>query len=331
VHTLHRIANQLGSLKWRPYCLPNSVHHAKKGQERYMLAKVVKLGFLGLNSVNHAEMCDHYSRVIGLGSSLQTSNETCFSCGGDRMSFSLHRAERAGYRHIGLKVDAQVDLKDVLSRMKATGLPVELKSDLFDGIQSCLQIQDPDGFTIFLYQNAATSGKSYDGAGIVPDKLGHVALFVSDAQSSARFYTDVLGFRWSDWLADFFVFMRCNADHHTMNFLQAPKQCMYHVAFELHDLAHLGRSCDILARNKVRILWGPGRHGMGHNLFTYHRDPDGNVVEFIAELDRMSDEALGHFDPRPYHQDFPQKPKVWSRGDPFAVNSWGAPTPPDLR
>src|SRR5690606_29828248 len=115
--------------------------------------------------------------------------------------------------------------------------------------------------------------------------------FVKDAQESARFYTDVLGFRWSDWLEDFFVFMRCNADHHAMNFLSSERRGLYHVAFELKDFAHLGRSCDILAEHGQRILWGPGRHGMGHNIFNYHRDPDGNIVELFAELDRMSDES----------------------------------------
>ena len=35
----------------------------------------------------------------------------------------------------------------------------------------------------------------------------------------ADFYGKVLGFRISDWIGDFFVFMRCNADHHSVNFI----------------------------------------------------------------------------------------------------------------
>jgi hypothetical protein len=33
-------------------------------------------------------------------------------------------------------------------------------------------------------------------------------------------------------------------------------------------------------------------------------------------------EALGHFEPRPWHRDRPQKPKVWAK-DPTAANYWG--------
>ena len=63
---------------------------------------------------------------------------------------------------------------------------------------------------------------------------------------------------------------------------------------------------------------GPGRHGCGHNIFAYHRDPDGQIVELFGELDRMQ-EDLGYFEPRMWHRDRPQVPKVWP-ADPAASN-----------
>ena len=74
-------------------------------------------------------------------------------------------------------------------------------------------------------------------------------------------------------------------------------------------------------------IWGPGRHGIGHNLFAYHRSPNGLITELFAELDRMNDEDLGYFEPRPWHRDRPQRPKVWAK-DPNAANYWGL-TPPE--
>ena len=41
----------------------------------------------------------------------------------------------------------------------------------------------------------------------------------------------------------------------------------------------------------------------------------------------MKDEALNYFEPRPWHRDNPQRPKVWSK-DPSAANLWGV-MPPD--
>ena len=71
----------------------------------------------------------------------------------------------------------------------------------------------------------------------------------------------------------------------------------------------------------------PGRHGIGHNLFSYHRSPNGLITELFAELDQMKDESLGYFEPRPWHRDNPQRPKTWPK-TPEAANLWG-PMPPD--
>jgi hypothetical protein len=65
--------------------------------------------------------------------------------------------------------------------------------------------------------------------------------------------------------------------------------------------------------NDIHLVWGPGRHIIGHNIAIYHRNADNVRVAFFTEMDEMKDEALGYFDPRPWHQDRPQRPKVWDR------------------
>jgi len=54
------------------------------------------------------------------------------------------------------------------------------------------------------------------------------------------------------------------------------------------------------------------RHGPGHNIAVYHRNPDDQMTEFFTDLDRMVDEEGGYFEPRPWHKDHPQRPKVWT-------------------
>jgi hypothetical protein len=45
-------------------------------------------------------------------------------------------------------------------------------------------------------------------------------------------------------------------------------------------------------------------------------------------MDQMKDEALGYFEPRPWHHDLPQRPKVWERK--YAGMTWGTPPTPDF-
>jgi catechol 2,3-dioxygenase-like lactoylglutathione lyase family enzyme len=56
-------------------------------------------------------------------------------------------------------------------------------------------------------------GSHHQVLGARPLKLGHIAHAVED-QAMADFYCRVLGFRVSDWIEDYFVFLRCNPDHH---------------------------------------------------------------------------------------------------------------------
>ena len=45
------------------------------------------------------------------------------------------------------------------------------------------------------------------------------------------------------------------------------------------------------------------------------------LIELFTELDQMKDESLGYFDPRPWHEDTPQRPKAWGPGT--SSNYWG--------
>jgi len=152
-------------------------------------------------------------------------------------------------------------------------------------------------------------------------KLGHVAYRVNDVQQVVKFYADVLGFRVSDWRDETFAFLRCGPDHHTVNFVVDEIPQLHHIAFEVKDWAEIQRACEWLAKNNIHLVWGPGRHIIGHNIAIYHRNADKVRVEFFCEMDLMKDEALGYFDPRPWHQDRPQRPKVW--GPDTLRNYWG--------
>jgi catechol 2,3-dioxygenase-like lactoylglutathione lyase family enzyme len=188
-------------------------------------------------------------------------------------------------------------------------------------------LTDPHGTEIELIAGWTPSPLPEPVGGIAASKLGHVALVTLDPKAAATFYGSVLGFRVSDWIEDSFVFMRCGADHHSMNFARGTAQRLHHIAFELRDASHMHRACDLLGKKRMPILWGPVRHGPGHNVAIYHRNPDGHLVELFFDLDRMTDEALGYFEPRPWHRDRPQRPKVWV-GLPRDI--WGLPPSAEL-
>ncbi len=232
----------------------------------------------------------------------------------------------AALTSIAFEISPDVQIEALGAALKQADLRPELQSDPLPGVSRRLSFSDPEGTRFELIQGwTPTPAQERIGA-LAVTKLGHVALRTPDPRAASEFYANMMGLRVSDWIEDRFVFMRSGYEHHTLNFARAPGRGLHHVAFELRGPTHMQQACDHLARHKLPVLWGPVRHGPGHNTAIYHRNPDGHLVELFFDLDRMTDEALGYFEPRPWHRDRPQRPKVWV-GLPRDV--WGMPPSPE--
>ena len=288
-----------------------------------------RIGHATFDTPDLDRQIDYYRDVVGLSTVARDNNAAYLATGVGQLAIVLHRGAGRGCGRIAFEVSPSLDLKDAQRRLAALGVSGELRSDSLPGIPQTLVFADPKGTKLELFAQSeflATPEPAVHDMGAF--KLGHLAFATPDPAAMAAFYQSILGFRVSDWIGDFFVFLRCNADHHTVNFIRGESDCMHHMAFELKDAAHLHRSCEWLGRQRKPLIWGPVRHGPGHNLATYHRDPDDNITEFFAELDRMPDEERGYFEPRPWHEDRPQRPKVWDGSKPR--EGWGLPPTPDF-
>ena len=284
-----------------------------------------RLSHLTLETPDLGRELDYYENIIGLSVVSKDPNEVHLATKLGQLSTVLKKGPAPRCAGLAFQVSPNADIADIEKNIAREGLNCSAISDPYPGVEKTIAFDDPKGTRLELFSTAAFVDPR-EVIGVGPVKLGHVAFVVSDPKEMAEFYGRVLGFRVSDWVEDFFVFLRCGPDHHTVNFLQGSgAQRIHHVAFELRDAAHLNESCEVLGRNRLEILWGPVRHGPGHNMATYHRNPDQIIVELFTELDRMSDEELAHFDPKPWHRDRPQRPKVWRKNERRDI--WGPQIP----
>ena len=128
----------------------------------------------------------------------------------------------------------------------------------------------------------------------------------------SEFMTAVLGFLVSDYAyvggEQALVFLRCDADHHAAG-IGRGTDGLFHVAFEVDSMVELARLADALGREWASPGWGPGRHGAGDNVATYHTDPSGVPIEVFWDMHRIEDEAW--------------QPRKWSFEDYHFINQWG--------
>ena len=285
------------------------------------MISVKKIAHASYEMPDVAKQTEYYTEVLGMTLVGKDKEATFLANTVDHHLVVLRQGAQSQCARVGFQLGPDDDLGAFERQVQGHGVKTERKKDAEPSISDMLTFQDPKCTIIEVFKRDAFSEQRFQRKGIVPHKLGHVAFFVTDVKRVTKFYCDVLGFRESDWMGDFFSFLRCGPDHHTINLMQTEKNRHFHTAFELRDWGHLQTACDYLSLNGYKLLWGPGRHGIGHNLFAYHRSPNGLITELFAELDRMNEE-LGYFEPRPWHRDNPQKPKVWTP-DPSASNLWG--------
>ncbi len=270
----------------------------------------------------------YWTDVAGLVLAEREKNRAFLASKTGLLSVALEQADRAHCTRLSFEVSPNDDLGDLAKRLADDGIKSELRNDSVPGMGKVLSFKDCKGTSIDLFQEWSYLGSHHHVSGIGPLKLGHIAFHVPDVKATADFYAKVMGFKVSDWIEDWFVFMRCNPDHHTVNFIRGDNIEMHHIAFELKDMSHMVSACEMFAHKNIRILWGPLRHGPGHNIATYHRNPDEHTVELYIDLDQMKDEELGYFDPRPWHRNTPQRPMTWKRTE---STIWGLPPLPEYR
>ncbi|RQU32810.1 glyoxalase [Burkholderia cenocepacia] len=145
-----------------------------------------------------------------------------------------------------------------------------------------------------------------------PARLQHTVYQTTDLDRVVRFYVDQLGFTVSDEVVRddasvSVVFMRSDDEHHSLAFFRGSRNEWDHHCYETNEWNDIRDWGDRFAAAEIPIFFGPGRHGPGNNLFFMVTDPDGNRLEFSAELQQV---PIG------------TAPGVWPEGE-RTLNSWG--------
>ena len=230
------------------------------------MLQIKRAGHSTLTTPDIERMIDYFTRIVGLSLAAREKNRAILATKSGLEAIVLERGGAVDAPRLSFQVAPGSDLGEVASRLKKAGIKSERRTDITPGIGEAVAFTDPKGTTIEIFSDFKFAPEDNTFTGVMPIKFGHIAYQCPDVQGMVKFYCDVLGFRVSDWRRDFFAFLRCSRDHHTVNFLRDAKTAIHHIAFEVRDWSDIKRACDMLAQQRHQADLGsdPPHHRPQH-------------------------------------------------------------------
>jgi catechol 2,3-dioxygenase-like lactoylglutathione lyase family enzyme len=252
------------------------------------MAGITHLRSITISAEDPSSLLPFYEQAWGLERVAETDAGTIMlrARGAEHHVFSLVPGPGHALEQIALGAESPDAVDAIAERLRAAGLMLEREPGPVSepGGGYALVVHDPEGRRIEISAEVAVhDGPSSRDFG--PDRLSHIVLNSVNVPASKQFFTEILGFRISDWYEnDQMVFLSCNELHHCVVLAEGRWTSLNHVAFEVSSADEVMRALGRMRKAGVDTVWGPGRHGPGGNVFCYFVDPVGNVIEYTAEL-----------------------------------------------
>ena len=199
---------------------------------------------------------------------------------------------------VGMRVYTEDDLEKAKAHFEGAGLPAKWVEVSHQG--KTLHLSDAVGTPLEICATMPTKPrmivKFQHFKGAYPLRLDHFQIFSPDVQRACEFYA-AMGFRLSEYVAVdgtddlVFAFLQRKGNPHDIVFANGPGPRLHHFAFSIPDSHQLIHACDVAGSfgYGAKLEAGPGRHGPGHALFAYFRDPDGHRLELFTTHYQMMD------------------------------------------
>src|SRR5215813_4099208 len=189
---------------------------------------------------------------------------------------------------VGMRVLRDRDLEHLKVFFESKGCPVQWAELPHQGrtLQATDVVGTPLEFcaTMSVVPRALTKFHLHRGAAA---RIDHFQILVPDVGKACEFYMSA-GF----WLSEYImpgsgelagVFLQRKGNPHDIVFFREAGPRLHHAAFtspETHNILH---ACDVAGTLGFgsSVERGPGRHGPGHAMYVYFRDPDGHRIELF--------------------------------------------------
>jgi len=244
------------------------------------------LHHLEIQSSNPERLSNFYSNIMDMKIDKLSSDK--FLCDGPSRKIIITLGKDKTLSHAGMVCRNENNLNGFKDFLNQKELKLkDYNSELYK--PGSFSVEDPDKNVLCFGVLKDKSTASLNG---IHAPLQHLTFASEDVVSFQNFYENKLGFQVTDRVVKnngelATCFATSNHEHHTIACFKSSKKGMDHHSYEAGDWNHIKGWCDHFASNNIKLMWGPGRHGPGNNLFVFIEDIDGNWIEISAELETV--------------------------------------------
>ncbi len=267
---------------------------------------IEQLGYLGFNSTDPAAFGSYATDALGMQAVDLGTGRPSFRIDSYEQRVIVEPSDTSGAAYIGWQVADSAALQAAAAQVQAAGVAVhEATPEELEvrRVADMVHFLDPAGHRVELFAGPSRSAAAFTSPRDIPAfvaeelGLGHCVLTTRDLPTTQAFYTDVLGFKISDYMIESpftATFLHCNPRHHSIalvdgSFFGIPN-LMHHFMLEIEDENEVGRAWDRVQRDGVPVGMTIGRHTNDFMFSFYVASPIGVLTEFGAG-GRLIDDA----------------------------------------
>jgi catechol 2,3-dioxygenase len=246
-----------------------------------------RLSHLHLLSPDPGSLASFYKQALRMQIDRQ---DQLWICRGLNRSIIIAQGPAGHVEHIAYAVENRGQLDAIKAGLARHDVPIhEAHTPLFKS--GAVAFAMPGGQHLTFGEANSQGETPNDGPSA---RLQHVVLAVTAIDPIEEFLTSTLGFTVSDRVVDSAgapraCFLRSDREHHSFAMFRAPAPRLDHHCYETDDWNAIKIWADHFARLRIPLVWGPGRHGPGNNIFMFIEDPDRNRIELSTELEIIDD------------------------------------------
>ncbi|MBN8629871.1 MAG: VOC family protein [Rhodobacterales bacterium] len=256
---------------------------------------VQRLGHVAVDSTDPERLAADMTNILGTRIVGRQDGRILVSSNARHAEFVIHKADRDGLRQTGLEAVSPEAVDQVTARAGQAGLKILSTTPSLPAIAKSVTFATSEGHVYEVHSPMPHDrALRYLGPGAHPKCADHVNFTAVDPKTWAEEMAAACGFILSQRTTGYEISWMRAADgrHHTVAAVKSHAPGVHHISWEFNAFEDFKRLGDALTCEDRRLVWGPGRHGAGDNLFLYFKAPGGFLFECIAEMEMIHDDLL---------------------------------------